>query len=121
MLPIGAEVALVRAGEHVAGGASVFSVMARFTENKRRLIVVELSEMVEHERDARAAAALAASTGGADPTGPDLLQCVATEDAATITTPLASDPRLPRMLKAVSLFGRRSGGTPNSRAVQVGQ
>jgi hypothetical protein len=30
---------------------SVFSVVARFTENKRRLIVVELSEMVEHERD----------------------------------------------------------------------
>jgi hypothetical protein len=37
--------------------------------------------MVDHERDARAAAALAASTGRADPPTPDPLQRVAAEDA----------------------------------------
>jgi hypothetical protein len=35
----------------------VFSVVATFTENKCRLVVVKLGEMVKHERDARAAAA----------------------------------------------------------------
>ena len=45
--------------------------------------------MVQRERDVRAAAALAASTGRADPAGPDLLQCVAAEHAAAVATLLA--------------------------------
>jgi hypothetical protein len=55
----------------------VFSAVATFTENKRRLVVVELAEMVKHERHIAVSAALAASAGGADPTGTDFLQCVA--------------------------------------------
>lgn len=99
--------------------------------------------MVEHERDARAAASLAASTGRTDSASADLLQGVTAEDAATVTALLAPSPRLRGMLAAPSfedgdirasrcaanaggswhayIFCRRSGGAPNSRAPQVGQ
>jgi hypothetical protein len=80
----------------------VFSAVATFTENKRRLVVVKLGDMAEHERDTGAAAALAASAGRADPSASDLLQRVAAEDAATITVLLASSPRLRRVLAAPS-------------------
>jgi hypothetical protein len=121
----------------------VFSPVTTHTENKRRVIVIKLGEMVEHERDARAATALAASTGRADPMCPDLLQCVAAEDAAAVAALLAAGPRLRGMLEAPSLvegdvraarcaadaggsshayiFRERSGGEPNSRAAHSGQ
>ena len=59
----------------------MFLLVATYTENKRRLVVVELGEMMQHERDARAAAELATSAHPADPSAPDLLQRVATKDA----------------------------------------
>jgi hypothetical protein len=121
----------------------VFSVVATFTEDKRRLVVVELGEMVKHERDARTAASLAASAGRADPTSPDLLQSVAAKNASAVAALLAPGPRLRRMLEAASLqdgdaravrcatdaggsphpyiFGGWPGGAPNSSAAQSGQ
>jgi hypothetical protein len=82
--------------------ASMRLSVTTLAEHERRSVIVELAEMVEHERDARAAAALAASTGGADATGPDLLQRVAAEDAAAVAALVASGPRLRRVLEAAS-------------------
>jgi hypothetical protein len=117
--------------------------MTTFTENNRRLVVVELAEMVEHEREIDASTMLAPTAGRADPSAPDLLERVAAEDAATITALLAPGPRLRRMLKAASfqdgdvwavwysadaggsthvyIFGGGSGGASNSSAAHSGQ
>jgi hypothetical protein len=116
----------------------MLSSVAALAKNERRAVVGELAEMVEHEGDAGAAAALAASACRADPTGPNLLQRVAAEDAATVAALLASGPRLRRVLEAASsvdgdvravrcaaaagssshayIFIGGPGGTPNSRA-----
>lgn len=122
---------------------SVFSPVATFTQNKGRLVVVKLGDMVQHKRDTGASTALATSACLADPLAPDLLQRVAAEDAATITALLAPGPRLRRVLGAPSfengdvraawcaadaggsshayIFGGGTGGAPNSRAAQSGQ
>jgi hypothetical protein len=42
-------------------------------------VIAELTEMVEHERKIASTTALAPSAGRADPSAPDLLQCVAAE------------------------------------------
>jgi hypothetical protein len=121
----------------------VFSVVATFTENKGRLIVVELANMVEHERNIAVSAALASSVRRADPATPDLLQRVATEDAASVAALLASGPRLRHVVQAASyadgdvratwcaadtggsshayIFGGRPGGASNSRTAPSGQ
>jgi hypothetical protein len=51
--------------------SSSTNVKIRGLESKRRLVVVELGEMVEHERHIAVSAALAASASRADLTGPD--------------------------------------------------
>jgi hypothetical protein len=113
--------------------------MATLAEYERRSVVVQLTEMVEHERKIATTAALAPSACRADPATPDPLQRMATEDAATITALLAPGPRLRRVLEAPSSHdgdvratwcaadaGGSShdyvfGGAPNSRAAQSGQ
>jgi hypothetical protein len=121
----------------------MLSSVTTLAEREGGSVIVELTEMVEHEGKIASTAVLASSAGGADPPAPDLLQCVAAEDAAAITALLASGPRLRCVLEAAPsvdgevravrcaaaaggsshayIFGRRSGGTPNSRAAQVGQ
>jgi hypothetical protein len=121
----------------------VFPVVATFTENKRRLVVVELAEMVEHKRDVTASATPASSAGRADPSPPDPLERVAAKDAAAVAALFASGPRLRRVLEAASLhdgdvraagctadtgrsshayiFGGRPGGASNSRTAPSGQ
>jgi hypothetical protein len=106
-------------------------------------VIVELTEMVEHERTIASAAARASSAGRADPSAPDLLQSVATKNAAPVAALLAVGPRLRRVLEAPSLedghvraawcsasaggsshayiFGDWPGEAPNSRATQSAQ
>jgi hypothetical protein len=113
--------------------------MTTFTKNKRRVVVVELAEMVQHEPEIEASTTLATSACLPDPSASDLLQRVAAEDAATISALLASSPRLRRVLAAPSFedgdvrtvrcaadAGGSShsyifGGPPNSRVAQAGQ
>jgi hypothetical protein len=54
-------------------------------EHERGLVIVELTEMVEHERKIATTAALAPSACRADPATPDPLQRLAAEDAARTT------------------------------------
>jgi hypothetical protein len=115
-------------------------MVTTLAEHERGSVIVQLTEMVEHEWTIASTAALASSAGGADPSAPDLLQRVAAEDAATITALLASGPRLRRVLEAPSFVdgdvraarcaadagsssyvGDWPGGAPNSRAAQSGQ
>jgi hypothetical protein len=90
------------------------SSVAVFAEHKRRRVVAELVEMVEHKSDIRAAAAMAASARLADPSAPDLLQRVPPKHAAAVAALLATGPRLRCMLKAAT----SSDG--NVRAVRRG-
>ena len=121
----------------------MLSSVAMVAKNERRAVVVELAEMVEHEQRIATTAALAASTSGADPAPPDLLQRLAAKNAAPVAALLAVGPRLRRVLEAPSLedgdvraawcsanaggswhayiLGGWPGGGPNSRAAQSGQ
>jgi hypothetical protein len=58
-------------------------------EHERGLVIVELTEMVEHERKIATTAALAPSPCRADPATPDPLQRLAAEDAAAVAALLA--------------------------------
>jgi hypothetical protein len=121
----------------------MFSPVATFAEYERRVIIVELADVVEYEREVRASAALAAPVRFADPPGPDLLQSVAAKNASAVANLLAPGPRLRCVLKTAPsmdgdvravrcaaaaggsshsyIFGNRPGGAPNSRAAQSGQ
>jgi hypothetical protein len=77
-------------------------VVTTLAEQERGSVIVELTEMVEHERKIASTAALAASAGRPDPSAPDLLQRVATEDAAAVSALLAPGPRLRRVLETAS-------------------
>jgi hypothetical protein len=114
-------------------------VVTTLAEQERGSVIVELTEMVEHERKIASTAALAASAGRPDPSAPDLLQRVATEDAAAVFGSASSRPTAPaRARDSVPLERRRSGSSvrrrrwrlvtlyifrrePNSRAAQSGQ
>jgi hypothetical protein len=76
--------------------------VATLAEHERGSVIVELTEMVEHERKIASAAALASSAGRADPSPPDPLQRVAAEDTPTLTALVAPGPWLRRVLEAVS-------------------
>lgn len=80
----------------------MLSAVATLAEDERRSIVVELAEVVEHERDTGASAPLTTSACFADLSAPDPLQRVATEDAAAVAALLAPGPRLRRVLEAAS-------------------
>jgi hypothetical protein len=121
----------------------MLSSVAALAKNERRAIVIELAEVMKHKRNAAASTTLATSACRADPTGPDLLQRMAAEDAAAVAALLAPGPRLRRVLEAPSfldgdvraawctadvcgsshvyIFGGGSGGASNSRVAQSGQ
>jgi hypothetical protein len=102
-------------------GASGFvrenAFLSRLFVTERRRVVVELTEVVKHERVTGVSTTLATAACLADPLVPHLLQCVAAEDAL-VAALLVSEPRIRRVLEAASCSDRnvRAMGVPCSSA-----
>src|SRR5215211_714973 len=84
-------------------------------EHERGLVIVELTEMVEHERKIATTAALAPSPCRADPATPDPLQRLAAEDGGGCGSARCRPTASARARGSVLLGQRRSGSSGRRR------